>query len=506
MKRTTISLLAAATALAAVTGFAAVTAPGGGSGATAAKSPVRLPVERSALVCPMAGSTDIADTRHTSYTPAGGGTAGEQGAAVLKPVIRSSVERAAEPGEDRAKEPGAEKRAITLKEPGKPVVAEEDGSEAPAFIGLATGGTAPGWTVQQTTAVTAGGGRGLLGLSCAAPRTEFWIPGASTAKGRQDYVHLTNPDDTPAVADVMLYGKNGELKTTLTEGVPVSAGSSLPILLSTVTTEASADVTVHVRTRSGRVGAAVRSTETETGSDWIAAAADPAGAAVLPGIPADATSVRLMVHAPGDRDADLKVELAGPSGRIVPLGGESLHVKAGMTTGLELKDVTKGEAGSLIVSPERAGRATPVVAALRVVRGKGDEQEVAFIPATGPLGERASVADNRSKGSTLSLTAPDAAARVKVTASAGEKGGEPVVKSYDIKAGTTLAVPAQVPSGLKGSYGLTVETESGGPVHGSRTLALPDDGVEMFTVQPLLDDRGTVEVPEAEADLSVLTD
>lgn len=146
------------------------------------------------------------------------------------------------------------------------------------------------------------------------------------------------------------------------------------------------------------------------------------------------------------------------------------------------------------------------MAALRVVRGTGSGQEIAYIPATRPVGARASVADNRSKGSTLSLVAPGATAQVKVTATAGSEGGEQAVKSYTVKGGTTLAFTPPVPSGLKGSYALTVETESGGPVYAARTLALPEDGVQMFTVQTLPDDRGTVEVPAAVQDLTVLDD
>lgn len=95
---------------------------------------------------------------------------------------------------------------------------------------------------------------------------------------------------------------------------------------------------------------------------------------------------------------------------------------------------------------------------------------------------------------------------MKVTASAGSGGGERTVKTYTVKGGTTLAVTPQVPAGLKGSYALTVETESGGPVHAARTLTLPQDGIPMFTVQTLPDDGGTVEVPTAEQDLSVLDD
>ncbi|CAM5407125.1 Secreted protein OS=Streptomyces glaucescens OX=1907 GN=SGLAU_13780 PE=4 SV=1 [Streptomyces glaucescens] len=61
-----------------------------------------------------------------------------------------------------------------------------------------------------------------------------------------------------------------------------------------------------------------------------------------------------------------------------------------------------------------------------------------------------------------------------------------------------------VPSGLKGTYALTVEPLSGGPVHAARTLTAEQDDVPAFTVQTLPDDRGTVSVPETEQDLSVL--
>ncbi|MFI1017648.1 DUF5719 family protein [Streptomyces sp. NPDC020965] len=506
MKRTTISLLATATALVAITGFASLTAPEDTDPATAAAAPARLPVERSSLLCPAPSSSELAETAYTSVTPATKGGTGETGKAELTPPSGILTAPGDDPKKKAAQKAAAEKPLIALKAPGKPVAAEASGGDAPALIGTASGRLAPGWTAQQTTTVEAGGARGVLGMSCTPPDTEFWFPGASTAKERQDYIHLTNPDDTPAIVDIELYGKEGELKTMLTEGIPVSAGSSFPILLSTLTSEVTPDVTVHVTTRTGRIGAAVRTAEESVGVDWLTAAADPASRQVLPGIPADATSVRLVVFAPGDNDADLKIELAGPGGRFVPSGGESLHVKSGMTASLELRDVTKGEAGSLIVGPTPGTRATPVVAALRVVRGKGDKQEVAFIPATVPVGERASVADNRAEGGTLSLTAPGAAAEVTVTASAGTEGGEPVSKTYALKAGATLAVAPPAPAGLKGSYGLTVETESGGPVYASRSLVLPEDGIAMFTVQTLPDDRGTVAVPEAEQDLSVLDD
>ncbi|WP_455358922.1 DUF5719 family protein [Streptomyces sp. SYSU K21746] len=522
MNRPALSLVAAAAALAAVTGFAALTAPGDPD-APAAKAAARLPVERSSLLCPAPSTSDLAETTYTSFTPAAGAADGsaKAGTAQLVPSVSSLAapdadkdkdEKDTENDENGEKDdnatgkPAADKPVVSVKTPGKPAAGTASGAEAPALIGAAEGRLAPGWTAQQTTTVTVGGARGVLGAGCTAPDTDFWFPAASTAKERQDYVHLTNPDDTAAVVDIELYGPEGALKAEAGEGIPVPAKSSVPVLLSTLTGTASPDVTVHVSTRTGRVGASVQAMDDTAGSDWLPAAADPAAGLVLPGIPADATSARLVAFAPGQDDADLKVRLAGPTGSITPAGAENLHVKSGMTASLDLKDVTKGEAGSLLLTPADGRRATPVVAALRVTRGTGDKQEVAFIPAAGPVGERATVADNRAKGSVLSLVAPDATVKVKVTASAGTEAGAQTVKTYTVKGGTTLAVQPPVPAGLKGSYALTVETESGGPLHAARTLELPEDGIPMFTVQTLSDDRGMVAVPHAVQDLSVLDD
>ncbi|MEV6795102.1 DUF5719 family protein [Streptomyces sp. NPDC051320] len=498
MNRTALALAAAVTALVAITGFASLTAPSG-SDPTVTKAAARLPVERSSLLCPAPSTSDLAETTYTSFTPAGKGS-GATGTAQLLPSTTDDGKKG-----KGSKKSASDKPLVSLKEPEKPVTDDESGGETPALIGSADGRLAPGWATQQTTTVDAGSSRGVLGTSCTAPDTDFWFPGASTSADRQDYVHLTNPDDTAAVADIELYGKDGAIKSDVGEGITIPARSSVPVLLSTLAPDPADNVTVHVSTRTGRVGAVVQSMEDKVGSDWLSASASPAGKLVLPGIPADATSVRLVAFAPGSDDADLKIQLAAEDGTITPAGHESLHLKAGMTAAVDLGDLTQGIAGSLVLSQDGGGKAVPFVAALRVVRGKGSKQEVAFIPATGPVGERATAADNRSKGSVLSLTAPGATAKVKVTASTGSGGGEPVVKTYVVKGGTTLATKPPVPSGLKGSYALTVEPQpGGGPVYAARTLELPKEGIPMFTVQTLPDDRGTVSVPTARQDLSLL--
>ncbi|MER5740265.1 DUF5719 family protein [Streptomyces sp. NPDC002262] len=510
MKRTTLSLIAVATALAAVTGFAALTAPGDPAASAAAPAPqaARLPVERTSLLCPAPSASEIAETLLTSYTPpgtaaapapAGGGTA-------AKPTAVLGI--AKNPSAPAGKKAGAPKAPASVTTPGKPVSVATDGAVGHGLTGTATGTLAPGWTVQQTTLVPAGAARGLLGVNCAAPDTDFWFPAASTAKGRADYIHLTNPDDTLAVADIELYGPEGELKTAIPEGVQVPPHATVPVLLGPLLAEgAQENLTAHVTTRTGRVGAALGSAADGVGSDWLAASADPAARVVLPGIPGDATGVRLVAFAPGEADADLKIQLVTANGTIVPTAAESLHVKSGMTASVDLPDLTRGAPAALLLTPTDPKKQVPVVAALRVVRGKGSATEMAFVPAAAPVTDRATVADNRPKGSALTLTAPEAAAQVKVTASAGTEGGSPATRTVSLKAGTTTLLTDLAPKGVKGTYAVTVEpVAGGGPVYAARTLSVTEDGIPMFTVQTLVDDRGTVRVPTARQDLTVLDD
>ncbi|MFF8638566.1 DUF5719 family protein [Streptomyces pilosus] len=528
MNRTTLSLIAGASALAAVTGFAALSSPDAGAASEPARAAAQLPVERTGLLCPRPSTSDLAETTYTSFTPVTEG-AEKEGGAELRPATGAGADddpqaddksKDQESKDKESKDEGSEadeesqtdgeadekpkagaKPVLKPGKPGEPATGSVSGGEAPALVGTAEGRFAPGWTVQQTTEVAAGTGRGLQGVTCTPADTEFWFPGASTDEDRTDYVHLTNPDDSAAVVDIELYGKDGALKTTVGEGITVKPHSAEPVLLSTLTEDKQTDVTVHVVVRSGRVGAAVQALDDKLGGDWLPASADPSGSLVLPGIPEDATAVRLIAFTPRDADADLTVRLASPSGLITPAGHETLHVKGGMTTAVDLGDITRGEAGSLVLTAPDGS--VPVVAAVRVLRGKGDQQESAFIPAARPVGTRATAVDNTAKGTTLSVTAPRGTAKVKVTASAGTGGGTPASRTYTIKSGTTQKIEAPAPAGAKGTYALTLEPESDTPVYASRTLVSAESGA-FFTVQPLPDDRGTVAVPEAGEDLSVL--
>lgn len=538
MNRALVSLLATVTALGTVTGVAVLRQPDEVDDAPAPAA-ARMPVQRTTVLCPPPGDSDLARTEYTALTPATRDGEGKAQPAELLPAprVRSGLdgEDGAEDGEDgdRNGEDGAEdgtgdgessggdggepdrgedagrddEPVLSVTRPGTPVTADANDADAPGLAGSAEGPLAPGWTVQQTTTVSAGTMRGVLGTTCSAADTEFWFPGASTAKERRDYVVLTNPDRTPAVVDLALFDKNGPVETATGDGITVPGRSSVPVLLSTLVKRPSANVALQVLARTGRVGAQVQATDAKLGTDWLPPAGQPSPRVVLPGVPADARTVRLAAFAPGDRDVDLAVRFIGKGGTITPAGHETLHLTGGRVHAVDLADLTQGEPGALLLTPADDGQdGAGVVAALRVTRGERDGQDLAFIPATNPVTEQATVADNRAKGSTLSLVAPGKAVRVKVTASAGSDGGKPVSRTYTVKGGTTKGIEPPVPDGLKGRYGLTVQRLSGGDLYAARTLALPREGVEMFTVQTLPDDRSVVRVPQAVQAPSVLND
>ncbi|PWI46096.1 DUF5719 family protein [Streptomyces sp. ICBB 8177] len=497
MNRTTYWPAGVVAAFAAVFAIATVLAPAPGSDQPkVSTTAARKPVQRSTLVCPGVTGSDYAATTYTAYTPPGT-VSGSGGTAQLQ------VGQTADGAGNTTSGAGDGKPVAPLAAPGKPVTADAAKTASP-LIGTADGAFAPGWTVQETTTVQAGAGHGLLGTSCGTPGADFWIPGASTASSRQDYVQLTNPDSTAAVADIELYDANGAVNAPGGEGITVPGDSSVPVLLSTLTGENSSDLTVHVEARTGRVGAAVQAMDSSAGGDWLDPSATPATSAVLPGIPADASDVRLVAYATGSDDANLKVQLLTPTGAITPAGHETLDLKSGMTTAVDLGALTKGQAGSLRLTPTDPSQAAPFVAALKVVRGRNGNDETAFIPATAAVGQRATVADNRSGGTTLSLAATDAAATVRITSSAGSGGGTPATKTVTIQPGTTVSLTPPAPQGGKGTFAVTVEPLSGGPVYASRELAVAQDSLPAFTIQTMPDDGGTVAVPTAGQDLTIL--
>jgi hypothetical protein len=538
MNRPSISLLATLAALLALTGLAAV---GSGDEPAASGGLETRPVERTALTCPRPTAAESATTSYTAYTPEGESEGAQQaGGAQLFPAPEytpgtddeADKEQGQGQGQDEDEDEDQEQETqadsdpvVPLTEPGVPVTSSTEERGAPALTGTAEERLAPGWTVQQTTHVSDGIGRGLLGTACQTPDTGFWFAGASTAEARHDYVHLTNPDEASTVVDIELYGPDGQLEAEAGQGITVPGGSSVPVLLSTLTDEEVTDLAVEVTARTGRIGAQIEAIDEQLGADWLPPADPGSGAVVLPGIPADARGVQLMAYAPGEEDITFDVGLAGPAGVITPAGNETVSVLSGALTTVDLGALTQGETGSLVLTPAAGSGGGVVIAALRITEGPqgqgedgedgedGEEsgpQEMAFITTTHPLERRGTASGNTAEGTELSLTALGEAAEVEVTISAGSDGGQATTQSYTVKPRTTLAITPELPEDTEGRYAITVERLGGGPLYAARSLSVGggegDDGERMVTIQTLPDDRSTVTVPDTGQDPSILID
>lgn len=509
--RTGTSLLAGAVVLGAVFGIAELRPPVDPA-AKVTGSPTTAQVERTSLVCPQPTQGLTGSTSLSLFTPAGGEATGGYGAlldvAPHDPVADAPAAGSPSPGAtptvNPADVPPSDAR-VALAKPGIPVAGPAfTGDNAPGTTAVGTGSYAPGFTVTQLTTVNDQQGLGISGINCTPSDTSFWFSGASTAGDRVDYVSLVNAESVAAVVDLRFYGEKGPIEVEAADGIALGPGTSQGIRLPSLIKDQK-DLAIHVVARSGRIGAGLHAADGNKGADWVPAAGEPAPVQVLPGLPGDAGAY-LVIAAPGEDDADLKIQISGKNGWFTPAGFETVHVKAGMVTSVPLGKITRDEPGAVRLSPTDENHPTPVIATMRTDRAHASgKSDAAWISGATPVGKRASVADNRGGGATtLYLTSTGEAATVKITASAGSGGGTPAEQEIAIPAGATVSLPSPEPAGLNGSFGLTLQTLTGGPVAAARMLAIPAKDVPMFTVQPFHDDRSTVTVPNAAANPAVL--
>ncbi|MBC3842578.1 hypothetical protein GXW82_27495 [Streptacidiphilus sp. 4-A2] len=211
-----------------------------------------------------------------------------------------------------------------------------------------------------------------------------------------------------------------------------------------------------------------------------------------------------MVADTGSTDADLNIQLASLNGWITPAGHESIQVKAGMVNSVDLGAITHGEAAALRLTPApNSGQAAvPIVAGIQVVRGSGSSTDTGYLAGGSPIGQQATAAGNSSGDSTLLLSSAGTAATVKVT-SIGGNGSSPVVQSVSIQAGATVTLTPKAPSG-GGTFAVTIEPVSGGPVYAARMISRKSGSGLGFTIQQLSDDHSIVDIPHVVQDGSVL--
>lgn len=396
------------------------------------------PVDSSTTVCPEPGAVDGAVTTSTVTVVPGLEGQDRPGAAEVT-YLRG-------PDETERSEP-----EIVITAPGDSGQVVADARRLPPLTARTTGSLAPGLVSTESTLDTSDSGRGLSSTACLGPDTSWWFVGSGSTAGRESNLVLVNPESTPAELDVAIFGPEGPLVTPALRGLVLEANARTVVRLTREAPRLPA-AAWHVSVRSGRVVAAVQDTEIEgyipRGDDWIPPAADPSTRVLVPGIMPGRSDRQLIVLAPGEADATVRVRLVTEGGSYVPTALSQIDVPAGTVVTASLTEALDGQPATLELSSDE-----PIVAGVRQRHsGVGATDfaldEVSFTAGAVPVSTVAAVTGlptAAGAGVTLWITAP----------------GEPLLAP-----GTA----APMPSGMAG------EDDTAGPSAMTMTPSADDTG------------------------------
>ena len=271
------------------------------------------------------------------------------------------------------------------------------------------GAGAVGFTAQTPSKKTGGG---LAAGQCPGVVQDAWFLGAGSGAKHFTTVTLTNLSDSPAVADVMLWGQNGRIDAIDAKGIVLTPLQTKDVRLESLAA-GEPELAVQVHSRRGAMSIAARDTSTAVfaGTEPIPTTTEPARSQILPGIAADTSRKQLLLLNPGDTTARVKVEALGKDGALVPTGLDDLKVSAGKVTVLDLpKSAGNGPLALRLTSD------FPLSATVRMAQSNKD---FAYAVA-GPLLDGPAIMPMSVKGllkdARVIVTAPKAKATVTVTA------------------------------------------------------------------------------------------
>jgi hypothetical protein len=376
---------------------------------------------------------------------------------------------------------GSHEAKVPIEQPGQVAVGLGTSLQDGGVVVRATGALATGLEVEQVARVSDGPYRGLAGLRCGAPKRDAWFAGAGASVVDRSVLVLANVDDTAATVDVTVFGISGRADPRPGQGITVAPHSRLQIPLESLAPDLKYVVT-HVRSRQGRVVAALRHnrvvTPTPLGFDFVPQVLPPSSDLVVPGIPQGPGFRGLIVGNPGDDDTTISVQVTTRDGQFVPTGLNELDVPAGRTVLVKLEGLTNG---SPLTARVRSTGA-PVVASAYLVDQQAGQigyiRENAYGASSLPLTGPALLTDlviNRPTESTLLLSAPDDDATVVVTPIKvlGSAGLPPAARTVRIPGGRTVALRLSTffPPGTSAQLAVEVRPQEGsGPVYATRYL------------------------------------
>jgi hypothetical protein len=343
----------------------------------------------------------------------------------------------------------------------------------------ATGAMARGLEAEQTST------GGLGGAQCLGPGTDFWFVGPGQKSAADISLYLMNTDAEAADATVQILTDSGPILGTTDAGIPVPPHGLVVQALGKLV-GGSRVLALNVTTSVGRVVPAVR--ETTKGSEpgtWLPPALPPATSQMLPGLPGTPGGRNLYVAVPGATNAQIKVTAVTSRGSYQPTGGSGIDLPGGSAIEVSLPSMGGIPAAIQVTSN------VPVTASMEASGGPSGAPGV-FTAASSPVQEQGVVAGNpaNSGGSTqLVLSAPQAAAQVRVTelTSAGQAGAAP--RTVSVAGGHTVAitVPAPRTGGKSTAFSVIITPLSGsGPVYAGRVVSQNDTPLSLLPVTSAL--------------------
>jgi hypothetical protein len=460
------------------------------SGARAA-GPARAAVSSVVRACPSPGS--IGPTAGGIAAAAASSGAGQAKVSRLSPVSAAApgpaVRVITTPGRAvQAAIPAAPVISRRLAKTAAPATASQVAT-APARGGVmtqATGAMARGLEVEQT------GPDGVATARCGGPGTDFWFvgPGQRSVAGIQLY--LMNTDIQPATAEVDVYTDSGPLLGSTDTGIAVPAHGLVVQSLAKLVRN-SRVLALHISTSVGRLVAAVRQTASAAKpGGWLPVTQPPATRLVLPGLPGSPGTRQLYVVVPGAGNAQVKLTAVTPKGSYQPTGGNGIDLPGGSAVSIALPSLGGLPAAVRLTSN------VPVTATMSVPGGAAGAPG-AVTAATAPVQEQGVISGNTGGAASLVLSAPKAAAQVRVTELAGPAA--PAGSVVQVAAGHTVVVKLRAParSGRKSPFAVVVAPLPGsGPVYAGRVLTV---GAAVRSIMPVASSLTWVPLPAVHSSL-----
>jgi hypothetical protein len=450
------------------------------------------PIGSSVLLCPEPGAGSDLGVRVTAAVvpgqPGQDAVAGDAGMATL---------------------PGKESATAAITVPGGQAQIEAFGTALPPIRAYGDGSLAPGLVADQWGRQPSGQGRGMASTACAPAASEFWFVGGGAIAGRQTRIVLVNPDETAAVADVLIRGPQGLIEAPAGRGLVIKGQDRLIVRLDVLAPGVTATA-VQVLVRTGRVGASVADEQQSglatVGTDWVPPAAAPSTRVYVPGIVSGDGARVLSVSAPGGDDAIVSIRLITPDGTFAPAERSQIEVTADTVVTLDMAPVLDKQPATLELTSD-----VPIVAGMRqFFGGKSVQDETSFTAGAQPFTGPSAVSGLPVRPATdvrVSITAPETDAEVDIVLLPFRGGKDAAVptapRRVTVSAGKLRYIKLDPPAGVDWYTAVVTPVAGSGPVlvaHRVREQSKYGDLVTGYPWNPL---RIEVVVPTAEQDPSV---